>query len=229
MKEPHDPSIQRRALLHGVVATTTVVAGSCALPDPPGSRAGSPAEVSVLNALLASEYVLLKTYGFARALLMSPPMGDPQVALSAIFVAIFDDWAVHHRTHARSLATLVASLGGEPVREETTTFVPPTGFSASIANALRLACNSERDYADACCRALVVLRGAAGRRVVTNIAGTDAQHFVVLYAVLKSVLTLNPAGIITQVHEVVPRVFVSSEGGTMDGLDSLPDLTYGST
>ena len=105
------------------------------------------------------------------------------------------------------------------------TFTPPTGFTATVTNVLKLACNAEKNAAYSYNRTVAALSTTGRRFLAGNIQGDETQHFIVLYVILKG--TAAPgANIGTMVDQIVPATFVSTMG-TMTGLQTVADFTYG--
>jgi len=222
-------SLSRRSLLGGLAVTGAAAVG-CGEDAPTGPSA----DVPTLNALLTAEYQAIKAYEAGLAVLRAPPMGDPQAAFSAPLVVIAGNWQNQHRDHARELAALIVTNRGTAVLESAVMFTAPQGFTPSVANVLKLACNAEKAAAVAYNGAVRALNSTNSRFLAGTIEGDETQHFIVLYTILKGIVAPDPAGLITNIGEVVPRSFVSQVGaGTgsapgMDqrGLQTVADFTY---
>ncbi len=215
--------LSRRALLGGLAATGTATLAGCGDDAAPS---GPNPDITPLNALLTAEYEAIKAYEAGRMILMTPPMGDPQASSSAPLLVVATNWQNQHRAHAMQLASTITGIGGTPVSEASVMFTPPTGFSASVANVLKLACNKERAAAIAYNRAVKALKSTNSRFLAGTIEGDETQHFIVLYALLKGVVQADPAGLITNINEVVPKPFVAQVGADMNSLQSIADFTY---
>jgi len=71
-------------------------------------------------------------------------MSDPQRTFAPVLSMIAARWQSQHRDHAAQLAAAVTAAGRTPVAEGSVRFTPPAGFTRSISNVLRLACNTEK-------------------------------------------------------------------------------------
>ena len=74
--------------------------------------------------------------------------------------------------------------------------------------------------------AIKSLKATTSRFLAGTIEGDETQHFIVLYALLKSVVSADPAGLITNINEVVPKPFVAQVGTDMNSLQSIADFTF---
>ncbi len=219
-----DPNkLSRRAILGGLAATSSVSLVGCGGDETP---AGPNPDITPLNALLTAEYEAIKAYEAGATILRMPPTNDPQASSSAPLLVIAMNWQNHHRTHATQLASLITSIGGTPVTEASVSFTAPTGFSASVGNVLRLAANKERAAAVAYNTAIKSLKATTSRFLAGTIEGDETQHFIVLYALLKGIVSADPAGLITNINEVVPKPFVAQVGTDMNSLQSIADFTF---
>lgn len=247
-----DETSTRRTLLHGSAllgvaalldACSASAGGGNVGPDgsvlpldggvPAGSDAGvdagpSPATIEAgrLNALLGVEYTLIAAYAVVIPILMQPPTGDPLQANGPALSVIATSWQEHHRAHARELVSAVTALGATPVAESSVTFTAPTGFTATVRNAMVLLCNAEKGAAVAYNQAVAVMTTADARYLATIIEGAEAQHFVVLYTLLKQVVAPNATMLITMINEIAPKAFVNSVGSMPNGLSSIAPFNY---
>ncbi len=236
--------ITRRGLLRaGVIATPVIVLGcgddSGIMTDAGrldggrsdgggsadgGVDAGTQApDVVSLNALLAAEYAAVKAYDAGAAILMAPPSGDPFASLAPTALEVAARFQSQHRDHADVLANAIASGRGTPVDETSVTFTPPTGFSASVLNVLKLACNAEKAASIAYNQTVAALVEPANRVMASSIEGDETQHFIVLYALLRGVAAPGPN--IAMVDQVVPTSFVTSVMSE-PGLDTVAPLAF---
>jgi hypothetical protein len=125
------------------------------------------------------------------------------------------------------LAAAITAIGGTPVTEASVMFTPPSTFSGTVSNVLKLACNTERAAAIAYNRAVKALTATGNRFLAGTIEGDETQHFVVLYALLTGVVSAVPTGLITNIMEVVPKAFVARVNASdMNSLQSVADFTY---
>jgi hypothetical protein len=231
--------LTRRRLLHAsAIATPALVIGcgddGTTNPDggrPPdgGARDGgadsgtdSP-DVAALNALLSAEYAAVKAYDAGAAILMTPPAMDPLADLAPIALAAALRFQSQHRDHAEVLAEAVTVARGTPIDEATVTFTPPAGFSPSVLNVLKLACNAEKGASIAYNQTVMALRGANHRVLAAAIEGDETQHFIVLYALLKGVAAPGPN--IAMVERIVPTSFVTTVSGE-PGLETVAPLAF---
>ena len=215
--------LSRRGLLGGFAATSTVTLAACG--DDPVPSGPNP-DITPLNALLSAEYEAIKAYEAGAGVLRMPPTGDPQAAQSAPLLVIAMNWQNHHRAHAVQLAAAITAIGGTPITEASVMFTLPTGFTPSVSNVLRLACNKERVAAVTYNRTVKALKSTNSRFLAGTIEGDETQHFIVLYALLKGIVTADAAGLITNIAEVVPKPFVVQVGTEMNSLQSVADFTF---
>ncbi len=216
--------LTRRGLLGTLAATSTVTLAACGDDAVP---AGPNPDIIPLNNLLTKEYEAIKAYAAALPTLNMPPTGDPQAANGPALSVIATSWQGHHRAHATQLAAAITAIGGTPVTEASVMFTPPSTFSGTVSNVLKLACNTERAAAIAYNRAVKALSSTGNRFLAGTIEGDETQHFVVLYALLTGVVSAVPTGLITNIMEVVPKAFVARVNASdMNSLQSVADFTY---
>ena len=215
--------LSRRSLLGGLAATSTVVVAGCG--DTPAAAGPNP-DIPKLNALITAEYVAIKAYQAGLSVLAMPPPADPFATQATILAAIAMNWQTQHRAHAAELDRVIRSIGGVPVAESSVMFAPPTGFTGTVANVLKLACNLERQAAVAYNSAVKDLSSTTTRFLAGTIEGDETQHFIVLYTLLKGVVMANGVALISNINEVVPQPFVAQVGTAMNSLQSVPDYTY---
>ena len=218
-------SVSRRSFLGGAAATGSALALDACGGDV--APTGPNPDIPALNSLLAAEYNAIKTYAAGIMTLQNPPTGDPMAALGLPLATIATNWQNQHRDHATQLAAAITAIGGTPVSEATITFTAPTGYTGTIHNVLVLACNAEKAASIAYNEGVKSMTNASSRFLAANIEGTETQHFVVLYSLLKQTVAPNLTTILTVLNEIVPRSFVLNAGGMNNGLQSLTDLTYG--
>lgn len=202
----HDDKLARRSILGGAAALGAGAAlAGCGGDDPP---AGPGADSATLNALITAEYNAILAYDAGLQVLRNPPMGDPQASVAIILATIANNWKYHHEEHAAALVA-AAQLIAAPTVERPTTFTPPAGFTASVANVLRLAANAERAAAIAYNNAVSTLTQGGNKFLAGSILGDETQHFIVLYSLLKG-LAGPGSNIVTGTGDVVPKAFVST-------------------
>jgi hypothetical protein len=237
--------ITRRRLLQATAAATPVILVGCGddsgiVPDggrTDGGRTdgGGPGDggntdgnteapdVLSLNALLSAEYAAVKAYDAGAAILMAPPAGDPFAGLAATALGVAARFQQQHRDHADVLANAITTMRGTPVDEATIMFTPPTGFSASVMNVLKLACNAEKAASIAYNQTIMALMDPQNRVLASAIEGDETQHFIVLYAILKGVAAPGPE--IAMVDRIVPTSFVTTVMSE-PGLETVPPLAF---
>ncbi len=220
----HD-KLSRRSFFRGAAAATSVgVVSACGGTNAP---AGPDPDIIPLNAMLAAEYQAIAAYNAGLSILSAPPSGDPQAANALTLAAIATQWKTQHTAHAALLASTITGIGGTPVVQSTVTFTPPTGFTPSVTNVLKLAANLEKGAAIAYATAVANLSTAGNRFVAGTIEGDETQHFIVLYALLNGVVSPGVALAAMGTANVVPRTFVTSPtSDTSVGLDGLMAFTY---
>lgn len=220
----NNESLSRRALLGGAVVTGSALALE-ACGDDVGPAVPNP-DIIPLNNLLAAEYGAIKAYEAGIPILSNPMTGDPLAANGPVLSVIAMNWQNQHREHAAQLRTTITGIGGTPVSESTITFTAPTGFTPTVRNVMVLACNAEKAAAVAYNAAVKSMSAASSRYLAANIEGTETQHFVILYTLLKQVVAPNPTNLITMTGEVVPKAFVANVGGMTNGLTAIADFTF---
>lgn len=178
-----------------------------------------------LNALRAAELGAIKAYDAGAMIINGAGSTDPLFAGKAVYLAVAGRFQQQHRDHAAALGAMITAMGGTPIPDEAGAFTPPMGFTPSIANVLKLACNAEKGAAVAYAQTQIALNTANGRFLAGSINGDETQHFIVLYVLLKGLA--EPGTNISMVEQVVPKSFVSNLDGMMNGLQTQADFTYG--
>ena len=208
------------ALLAGVGAALAVSAVTRE------AQAQSAADVMVLNALLRAEYEAQQAYDSAIGYFGSPAMDDAGRALAAPAGLVAMHFRSQHADHGQRLARLIMSLQGTPISQSSVVWTPPTamGFTRTVQNYLRLACNAEKGAAIAYTNALKSLSNATAAELAAAIGGVETQHFIVIYLLLKGVAAPGMAAA-TMISEITPRSVVAINGETTD-LSSVTDFTY---
>jgi hypothetical protein len=185
----------------------------------------STADIAVLNALLAAEYNAIKAYDAGAGILMAPPAMDPRAGVAPLLLQVAMRFQTQHRDHAAQLVAAITAAGGTPVAEASVMFTAPTGFTPSVVNVLKLACNAEKAASIAYNGAVGGMSDAGRRFLAATIEGDETQHYIVLYMLLKQAVSAGP-GLLTMLSAVVPASFVSNVGTTPNGLETVADFTY---
>jgi hypothetical protein len=246
----HGEDLSRRALLRtallATAASTAAVVTGCEGNDtglvrsvtgeggaPAGDGAASKTEtgvatknandVSVLNALLATEYGAIDAYAAGASILGAPSADDPLAALAPVLLAIATHFHDQHVAHAEALQGAVRALSATPLATSKVSFVAPAGFAPSVTNVLKLACNAERAAAISYVGAVGQLSSATNRFLAASIEGDETQHFMVLYAVLTGTVDPGPSLSALSANEMVPAPFVAAVG-LAQSLDDIPDF-----
>jgi hypothetical protein len=199
-----------------------------------GSRGTTPAEgggtseaakgdISILNGMVATEYGLVDAYAAGATILGAPAADDPLTDLAPVLLAAALTFHDHHVAHADALRTAIVALGGTPLAPSSVEFVAPTGFTATVANVLKLACNAERAAAISYVMALGHLSTATNRALVASIEGDETQHFMVHYAVLNGLVDPGPNLNALTAGQLVPTAFVAAGAGGQS-LEDIPDF-----
>ncbi len=247
----HEPSTRRAVLHASALVGTAALVNACSASAPSGPPSGTldastdapggsgpadgatgdvssapPSDVLALNNLLAAEYGAIKAYEAVLPIFTAPPAGDPQAGNGPVLAVIAQSWQNHHREHAAQVRAAITALGGEPVIEASIVSTPPPGFTPTVRNSLTLLCNVEKAAAVAYNLSVGTMTAASSRYLATIIEGIDAQHFIVLYGLLRQVITPNVALIITMTNEVVPKAFINNVGSMTNGLNSIADFNY---
>lgn len=220
--------LSRRDALMG--SATTALAGLFAAlavttRSTPAAAAITSADVPHLNALLTEEYKLVQAYGAGADILTTPPTGDPGAAGAPTLLAAATYIRSQHRAQATALASAITGAGGTPVSESTVIFTPPTGFTRTVANVLKLAANSERAIAVTFVKKVNNL-SADGASLAASIAATHTQNFVILYLISKGIAsgTMTTA---MNAQALSPAAFVVPAGAGTTGLDAVAPFTFG--
>lgn len=216
-----DQDLSRREALGGGAAAALVGAGAALALMAQGrdAHAQSAGDVTALNNLLRLEYEAQQAYDLANGYLMAPSMDDPQRVAGMAAVFITRRFRAHHADHATRLTSIIRNFQGMPLSESTVVFTPPTsmGFTRTVSNFLRLACNRERTAAVAYVDALKALSNASAAELVAGIAGVHTQRFTVLYLLLKQAVV--PGGMFSE--DSVGRLF----SATVISAEGAPDAT----
>lgn len=188
-----------------------------------GTDAGASADVMVLNGLLSDEYAAIAAYQAAAPYLSKPDKTDPGAALAPVVLQIALHFASQHQDHATALVAAIKALDGTPVSSSSVKFTPPKGFSLNVINILKLAANAERAAAVVYNQNVQTLRAATNRFLAAAISGDEAQHFIVLDAILAGVAQAGPALSTSTAKDVVPASFLASVG-VGESLADVPDF-----
>jgi hypothetical protein len=188
-----------------------------------GGDTNSAADAPILNGLLADEYSAIATYAAAAPYLEKPSKGDPGAALAPVVLKIALHFSAQHTDHAAALVTAIKAVGGTPI-SNTAKFDAPAGFTLTVTNIMKLAANAERAAAIVYNTTVASLSAATNRFLAAAISGDEAQHFIVLYALLQGIAQPGTALSTTTAADVVPATFVASVG-TGQGLEGIPDFS----
>ncbi len=221
----NDEVTRRDALGNGAAA---VLAGAAALAVSAvggEAHAQSAADVAILNTLLRAEIEAQRAYEAATSTLMMPDSMDPDRAAGPAAAAIAGHFRSQHVEHAMRLRAMIMSAQGTPVDATTILFTPPMGFRLTVKNILRLACNKERAAAIAYVDAIKRLSSQSAAELAAAIGGVETQHFVVLYLLLRGVVTPGMM-IAAAVSDVSPRAFVAIEGESSDLSNAMLEQEY---
>ena len=219
----------RRALLKGA-AVVGAGAALAACGSTGGSTsdagmtmdAGMDADIANLNALLVAEYKAIDAYTQGAGVLTADTSD-----LGKLVLAVAVEFQKDHKEHAALLDKTIKALGGVPVTEAANKFTLPTGFKASTANVMKLACNEERKAAIAYNQVLKGLKTKNNRFIAAAIQGDETQHYVVLVTLIEG-LAVPTANLTASMNadKVVPQAFVSAttDLGGGSGLQSEADI-----
>lgn len=200
--------------------TPTLDAGDAAAPVDAGGAVDP--DVVTLNALLSAEYNAIAAYGAGAPLVTNAATSDPLYALRATIVAIATNIRSQHQLHAAALADAIRALGGIPIAESSVTFTPPAGLLANptITNILKFATGAERSAAVAYNQAVEKLEAAKHRYIASAIEGDEAQHFIILAALVLGLADPGPKLSEATASQLPPRAFVRTVGA-QPGLETL--------
>ncbi|WP_338872078.1 ferritin-like domain-containing protein [Myxococcus stipitatus] len=229
---PSDVPLERRRLLRGLaaLATLSTLAG-CKKLDEGAQVYGNPIdrarEASALNTLLSVEYEFVDGYQQAILLLTAgrddTSLPSQQRDLASLALAIAQAFLEDHEAHADLLVAMVTNLGAVPLRVDQAPFIPPPMFKPTIGNTLKLAANEERRGTIAYNRVLKGLNTPSTRFALASIEGVQAQHFMVLKALIDALVDTTST---FDARQAVPAPFISSTVslGGGNGLQDVPDL-----
>lgn len=208
---------RRDALTGGAAALAGVSVAMAVTAAPRDAEAQNAADAMALNGLLAAEYNAIAAYTAALPMLAMDPMYAAAAAVGTHFKE-------QHTQHAAKLVPLVMAAGGTPVTAPLG-FQPPAGFNVTPANILKLACNAEKHAAISYTNALKTISSKTFATVVAAIGGVETQHFIVLYLLVKGIVTPGAmAG--TMINEIVPKSFVAAPDAPGDSLSSQSDIPF---
>lgn len=201
----HDPKLSRRGLLQGAAALGTVTALSGCGDD--GGDTGPTADATPLNDMLRAEYQVVANLNESIAVFASMSSN----AQAAVLAGLTRAWQSQHREHAAALAAEVTAARGTPVPEAMVTFAMPAGYTRTLANAMRLACNSFKAAALAGTTAVRLLTIPRLRFLAGATLGNDTQHFIAFYSLLLGLAEVDGAAVVVNgVADLVLVPFVSN-------------------
>jgi hypothetical protein len=209
-----DQDLSRREALRGGAAAALVGVGTALtlIAEGHDAHAQNMGDVNALNNLLRQEYQLQQAYDLATGYLMMPAMDDPQRLVGTAAATLTRHFRAQHADHAMRLTNLIRNFQGTPASESMEVFTPPSGFSRTVANFLRLACNREKAAAVAYTEALKTLSNATAAELVAGIAGVQTQRFIVLYLLLKQAIVPGMMFSEERVRQLFSATVVSAEG-----------------
>lgn len=216
--------ISRRTLMQGAGAGAAMaMLAACGTANEVVNGAN---DVATLNALLTAEYQAIAAYTAGAGILAAPAASDLQ-GIAPVVLGIAGNWLRHHSEHAEVLIDAINAAKGVAVKKEDVTFTAPAGLLAkqTVENVMILACNAERDAAVAYNGAVKALSVQSNRYLAASVGGDEAQHFVVLYVLLKG--RVKPTAALTETVAksgvVVPKSFLRTTG-KFEGLDKFADI-----
>lgn len=210
---------RREALTGGAAAIAGVGAALAVSAVASEARADNASDATALNTVRTKAYTIVRAYDQAIGYLM--PMAEGATA-----AALLTHFRQQHRDHAERIATQVTALGGTPVGENTV--LPPTaptGFTLSTGNYLKWAANLERQTAVANIALLNNIGSKDAAELVAGIVGTQTQHFIVLYLLVRGVAQPGPMAA-SMLNQIVPRAFVNVEAAAAASLTSVANLPF---
>jgi hypothetical protein len=178
----------------------------------------------LLNGLLADEYSAIDAYAAAAPYLGNPDPADPGVSLAPVVLQLAVAFALHHQDHAGALATAIRALGVAPIGDGEVSFALPTGFTATVANIMKLAANAERNAAVLYNQTIARLSAATNRFLAAAISGDEAQHFVVLDSLILGLASPGPNLSTSTATDVVPVSFADAVG-VAQSLEDVADFS----
>lgn len=226
----------RRALLKGaaIVGAGTALAacsGGAGTGGAGGGGAGGgtamDSDIASLNALLTAEYKAIDAYTQGAGVLTTDTTD-----LGKLVLAVAIEFQKDHKEHAALLDKTIKALGGTPVTEAANKFTLPTGFKASTANVMKLACNEERKAAVAYNQVIKGLKAKNNRFIAAAIEGDETQHYVVLVTLIEGLAVPTTELTATKnADKVVPQAFTSAttDLGGGAGLQAEADLAVNDT
>lgn len=212
---------RREALTGGAAAIAGVGAALAVSAVASEARADNASDAVAVNAMLTKSFEIIAVYDAAIGALT----GMPETATVA---ALFTHFRQQHRDQTVQLAARVTALGGTPVMESAVNAPPnPTGFTRTGANYLKHLANLTRQAAVANIARLNAIGSKDAAEVVAGVIGTQTQHFIVLYLLVKGVAQPGPMAA-AMLNQIVPRAFVNVEAAASASLASLADLPFSS-
>lgn len=219
---------RRAVLVRSAVAATSL--GVLALPGAAEERERAGAEparaaqadLELVKGRMTAEYGVVATYASALSFL------DADVTTPAatrdVVKLVARSFQAHHRDHAAALADWLESEGATPAEDQSLPELP-TGFDdPTTPGVLKLAADLEKHAAVTCTELTRTLESPGAGALVASLGAIDAQHFVVLHALIAGLLQVS-ATTAQSPELVVPTSFVLDVGTTpsqsLDGADSL--------
>lgn len=188
------------------------------------ARADAAEDIPTLNALLSAEYNAIQAYTAGAGVLSAPPSGDPLAAAAPTVLAVAVHFQSQHRDHANALAAVITAAGGTPVAESSVMFTPPSGFTGTVTNVIKLAANAEKAASIAYAEVQKTLTTQMNAALVAAIGANETQHFTVLSLLAEGQITAT-AATMAMATDVVPVAFVTAQNSE-SGLESIPDFTF---
>ncbi len=226
---------RREALLCSAVVSATlalVASPSAAVEsarDEVDRQPATQADRELVNGLLSAEYQVLATYSTALSLLGED--GTTPASTRDVVKAIAGRFRAHHQEHAAALAAWLEAQGVAPAEDTMQSALPSTFDDPTTLGVMKLAADLEKHAAVTYTELTRTLGSATAATLVASIGAVDAQHFVVLYALIAELFqTTSTTGASSSL--VVPTSFVLDVGTSTstsleqsDSLDVLLALT----
>lgn len=213
---------RREALTGGAAAIAGVGAALAVSAVTRDALADNASDAVALNAVRTKAYEIIAVYDAAIGFLTG--MAD-----GATVGALLTHFRGQHRAEADRLGAQVTALGGTPVTEGSVNApANPAGFTRSVNNYLKYAANLEKSAAVANVARLNAIGSKDAAELVAAVVGTQSQHFIVLYLLVKGIAQPGPMAA-SMLSEIVPRAFVTAEASPearSASLTSLADLPF---
>ena len=214
-----DELVSRRGALTGGAAAIAGAAAALAVSAiARDARADNAADAAALNLALTTAYQIVGAYQTGIAIGSTPE--------GATVAQLLTHFQQQHRDEATQLAAQITTLGGTPV--SSATVLPPNlpaGFTLTAANWVKYSSNLEKKAATDNVSRLNNIGSKDAAELVSAIASTQTQRFLVMYLLAKN--ALQPGAMAASlINDIVPRSFANVDALPAQSLSSVADLPF---